>query len=675
MTTDQTPVRVVVTEHFWIPLADGTRLAARSWTPGDASDRPVPAILEYIPYRKRDGTRSRDEPMHHYFAQQGYAAVRVDQRGSGESDGQMLDEYLKIEQDDALEVIAWIAAQPWCDGGVGMMGKSWGGFNALQVAARRPAALKAVITVCSTEDRFGGDIHYMGGGLLNDNLWWGTIMLAYQARPADPALVGDGWREQWLERLDMPFWPALWLKHQRRDAYWRHGSVCEDWGAIQCPVFAVGGWADAYTSAVPRFLERLQVPRLGLLGPWAHIYAQDGVPGPAIGFLREATRWWDHWLKGRDTGIMAEPMLRAFVEEAQSPVSTTKMAASGRWVAEPVWPSLTIETRVLHPRAGALREVADPTRETRSIRSPLWTGIASGEWMGTGVAGDMPGDQRMDDAHSLCFDTPPLTSPLDCLGEPVAELTLSADAPLAQIAIRLCDVAPDGASQRVSYGVLNLAHRDGSAEPSPLIPGRPVKIRVPLKVFGHRFAIGHRARLAISTAYWPILWPAPHAATLTLSLDDCRLSLPVRAPAEDEPTVAFEPPARGPHAPTTLVAAGRAERRVTLDAITGVATYETIGEGGLFGEGVRRFDEIDTTVNHGLDRHLTVGADDPLSARSTYRQSYEMGRDGWRIRIETVTELTGDASHFHLTGELRAFENGALVAERAWREDIPRDHL
>ncbi|MBE7200578.1 MAG: CocE/NonD family hydrolase, partial [Parafilimonas terrae] len=242
---------VEVTENLWISLTDGVRLAARMWRPRDAG--PVPAVLEYIPYRKRDGTRSRDEPMHGFFAAQGYAALRVDMRGSGESDGLLADEYLKLEQDDAVEVIAWIAAQPWCSGAVGMMGKSWGGFNALQVAARRPPALKAIITVCSTDDRFADDIHYMGGCLLNDNLWWGSIMLAYQSRPPDPAIVGAGWRTQWLERLDhLPFWPALWMRHQSRDAYWKHGSVNEDFAAIACPVLAVGGWADAYTNAVPR---------------------------------------------------------------------------------------------------------------------------------------------------------------------------------------------------------------------------------------------------------------------------------------------------------------------------------------------------------------------------------------------------------------------------------------
>ena len=320
---DDLPHKVKKIEHFWITLKDGCRLAARMWLPADAESKPVPAVLEYIPYRKRDGTRGRDEPMHGYFAGHGYAAIRVDMRGSGESDGVLQDEYLQLELDDAVEVIDWITRQPWCDGKVGMMGKSWGGFNCLQVAAMRPKSLKAVLSVCSTDDRYADDIHYMGGCLLNDNHWWGDIMLAYQARPADPALFGEGWRDNWLKRLnEMPFWPAIWMKHPARDDYWRHGSICEDYGAIQCPVMLIGGWADAYTNAIPRMLEHLKVPRRAIIGPWAHIYPHDGLPGPAIGFLQEAVKWWDHWLKGAKNGVMDGPMLWAWLEDSARPTTT-----------------------------------------------------------------------------------------------------------------------------------------------------------------------------------------------------------------------------------------------------------------------------------------------------------------------------------------------------------------
>jgi hypothetical protein len=663
---------VSVVEHFFIPLSDGTRLAARRWLPEDAAASPVPAILEYIPYRKRDATRGRDEPMHGWFAAQGYAAVRVDMRGSGESDGHLADEYLSRELEDACEVIDWLSRQRWCSGRVGMMGKSWGGFNALQTAALRPPALKAVITVCSTDDRYADDVHYMGGALLNDNLWWGTIMLAYQARPADPALVGDAWREQWLDRVkNLPFFPALWLAHQRRDAYWRHGSVCEDFSAIACPVFAVGGWADAYTNAVPRLLEGLTVPRLGLIGPWAHVYAQDGAPGPAIGFLQEALRWWDHWLKDEDRGIMAEPMLRAFIEDWSPPGH--RDPAPGRFVGEDRWPSSRIERRPFHLNLHGLAD-APAARQEVAIRSPCWTGLAAGEWMGTGVAGQEAADQRLDDGFSRVFDSEPLGERIEILGAPELEIQLASDKPVAQLCLRLCDVAPDGSSRRVSYGVLNLTHRDSHAEPSELVPGAFCGIRVKLNACGYAFDKGHVVRLALSSAYWPLIWPAPEAATLTLRLPG-RLLLPVRPPNAGDERIRFEPPLRGSRAPVTKVADGQMSRTATLDFAGGIASYSTRSKGGLFGEGAVRFDEIDMMLSHDLARELTIAAADPSSARYHLDQSYELGREGWRILIETRTSMHASATDFILRGNLRAFENGALAASRGWEVTIPRDHM
>ena len=251
-------------------MSDGRRLAARLWLPVDAERDPVPAILEYIPYRRRDGTRPRDEETHAWVAAQGYACARVDIAGSGDSDGLLLDEYLQQEQDDAIEIIAWLAAQPWCSGKVGMIGISWGGFNGLQVAARQPPALKAVISIASTVDRYADDVHFMGGALLADNMDWGAAFFTYAALPPDPEMVGAGWRKQWLERLEVlrPF-PPLWLAHQRRDDFWKHGSVCEDYAAIQCPVLGVSGWADGYTAAVFRLAENLPAPARASSAPGA----------------------------------------------------------------------------------------------------------------------------------------------------------------------------------------------------------------------------------------------------------------------------------------------------------------------------------------------------------------------------------------------------------------------
>ena len=663
-----------IEEHVWITLGDGCRLGARLWLPETAVQLPVPAVLEYIPYRKRDGTRARDDPMHGYFAQNGYAAVRVDMRGSGESDGLLADEYLKQEQDDALEVIAWIAGQPWCTGAVGLQGKSWGGFNALQIAARRPPALKAIITTFSTDNRYTDDIHYMGGCLLNDNLWWGSIMLAYQSRPLDPEIVGEEWRGRWLERLEtLPFFPALWLSHQRYDDYWKHGSICEDYAAIDCPVLAIGGWSDAYTNAVPRLLASLEVPRLGIIGPWGHVYPHDGVPGPAIGYLQEAVRWWDQWLKGRDNGIMNEPMLRAYVEDPVAP-DGTRTFIPGRWVGEATYPSRNIQPWRLFLRAD--RSLGEqPDRSTVfSVRSPQSQGKAAGEWMGTGCPGEHPTDQRLDDGGALVFDTSALERELSVLGSPLLRLQVSSDAPVAQLAVRLSDVAPDGRVTRVSYQVLNLTHRDGHEHPSQLAHGRYYDLSVTLNACGYRFLPGHRIRLSIATAYWPIVWPAPYPATLSIRTGESAMELPVRQETQ-EPAVLFAPPVHGPKAPITSIDPGTVRRFTVQNHVTGEMTYVTEGIGGVFGEGIRRLDDVNIEVAHCLKRELTIKDDDPLSARYVLTQSYEMGRDGWRTLVNTEARMHSDMARFYVSGTLSARLNGDIVAERQWDVTIPRDLL
>src|SRR5690606_24185989 len=298
------------------------------------------------PYRKRDGTTARDSLTHPYFAGHGYACIRVDMRGNGDSEGLMADEYTEQELRDACDVIAWAASQPWCDGNVGMMGISWGGFNALQMAAKQPPALKAIITLCSTDDRYADDIHYKGGLLLNENMGWGATMLSYSSRPPDPALVGDRWRAMWLDRLENePFLPAIWLGHQTRDAYWKRGSVCEDFSAIRAATLAVGGWGDAYKNAVSRLVSGIRnAPAKGIVGPWIHKYPHFAVPAPAIGFLQEALRWWDRWLKDIDTGVENDPAMRLYVLDSVPPRDWYE-ERPGRWIAEKTWPSVSLKER------------------------------------------------------------------------------------------------------------------------------------------------------------------------------------------------------------------------------------------------------------------------------------------------------------------------------------------
>jgi uncharacterized protein len=634
------PRSVRIIEHISIPLKDGTKLAARIWLPDDAEQAPVPAVLEYLPYRKRDGTYERDALTHPYLAGHGYAAVRVDIRGSGESDGLLFDEYAKQEQDDALEVIAWLAAQPWCNGAVGMMGISWGGFNGLQVAARRPPALKAIVTICSTDDRYRDDVHYMGGAKLTAGFGWAAFFFGAMCHPPDPVLVGDRWRAMWQERLEqVPLFLDIWLRHQRRDAYWRHGSVCEDYGAIQCPVYAVGGWTDGYTNAIPRLLERLTVPRKGLIGPWAHAYPHFALPGPQIGFLQEMLHWWDHWLKGIDTGVMEEPMLRAWMTESVKP-ATHHEILPGRWVGEPSWPPPAIVHHCLFLTDDGLRTSGAPL-EPRAVCSPQKVGRHAGEWCPFGRGQDQADDQREDDRQSLVFETAVLDQAIEILGAPIVTLDVASDRANANLAVRLCDVHPSGESLRASYGILNLSHRNGHEAPSPLIAGQRYQVRIQLNDAGSVFPAGHRIRLALSTTYWPMIWPSPDKATLTIF--GGALELPVR-PARDEALS----PLSGPESATP--------ERPTI-VRPGVVRIDRIGL-ELATEGKFAFDIKD---------------DDPLSAVAEMRRSETISRDAWQVRIETYVRLSCTREAFLLKATLSAWEGTSEVCHREWKRSIPRD--
>ncbi|MBW0101326.1 CocE/NonD family hydrolase [Pseudonocardia sp. KRD291] len=670
-TVTSMPYEVHETEHTMIPLSDGTRLAARIWRPDESLAGPVPAVLEFIPYRKRDHTAPRDAMHHPYLAGHGYAAVRVDLRGSGESDGVLTDEYLEQELVDAEEVLAWLAAQPWCSGRTGMMGISWGGFNALQVAARRPESLGAIATVCSTDDRYADDVHYMGGCLLGDNLSWASTMFSFNSCPPDPALVGDRWKEMWLERMrESGLWVQKWLRHQRRDDYWRHGSICEDYSAVQCPVLAVSGWADGYSNSVFRLMERLDVPRKGLIGPWSHKYPHMGEPGPAVGFLQELVRWWDRWLKDTDNGIMDEPMLRTFMQDTVPP-STAYEDRPGRWVGEPSWPSPHVDTvafPLLPTKLGDRDERADEAELT--VSSPLSVGQFAGKWCSYNAPPDLPYDQREEDGGSLVFDSDVLTESHEILGAPELELECSVDRPVAMVAARLSDVAPDGRATRVTYGLLNLTHRDSDAEPAPLEPGRRYRVRVGLNGVAQHFPAGHRIRLSLSTSYWPLAWTPPEPVCLSVVTGQSTLSLPLRRTGDPDeaPVRPFDAPEGTPPPATTQTRPGEQRWQVTRDLVDYVSELHVVKDPGGY-----RLDDIDLEVDERVEERYSCRGDAFDSVRGEVVSRVRLSRGDWDASAVTRTVMTSDAHDFHLHAELDAYHGAERVLSLNWSDSIARD--
>jgi len=535
------PVTIREIENLWIPMRDGVRLAARAWVPETAERSPVPAVLEYIPYRKRDMTALRDGATHGYFAGHGYACIRLDVRGVGDSEGLYGDQFTTQYVDDAVEAIAWIARQPWCSGAVAMFGLSWGAAIALQTAARRPPALKTIICAAGIDDRYA--LRYPGGCLSTATSSAIVAQMSYATRPPDPAIVGERWREMWLARLEaaQPMTEA-WLGHLQRDDAWRSASI-GDYSRIACPVLLSAGWADpAFASAMLRTLAGLSGPRLGIFGPWAHRYPHLGIPGPAIGYLQETLRWLDHWLKGRDTRIMGEPMLRAWLPRGFT-VSPMPEDRPGRWVSDADWPA-TSEPQTWWLGPSGLTP-SPQSEHLVDLPPDFLIGSNAGEFMPIFSAErgpELPGDQAAEDRRSLVFDTAPLEAAIEMIGIPQVLLDLETSEAVGQVVVRLCEVGSDGRSRRLSWGARNLALSDDfssrrSAQSSAF------SVAIPLFGLADTIGRGNRLRLAVSTSYWPMLWPAPKSGRVTVHTGRCRVLLPVRAARSGDGVTMAEPEA------------------------------------------------------------------------------------------------------------------------------------
>lgn len=656
-----------VIENQWIKLADGRRLAAKIWLPDH--EKPAPAVLEYLPYRKRDTTAARDDMLYHIFAEAGYAGVRVDIAGTGDSEGLFDDEYSEQELSDGEAVLAWIAAQDWCDGNVGMIGISWGGFNGLQLANRRAPELKAVVSLGSSVDRYEDDIHFMGGCLLTENARWGAQLCAYLTRPADPQLRQD-WREDWIARMEnVPFSDCDWLRRPTRDDFWKRGSVCEDWSRIEAPVLAINGWADAYINAPPALALNLQVPCKAMNGPWEHRFPHLSKLHPAD-FPSEAIRWFDRWLKRKPNGAESLPAYRAFIQEHFNP--TKKYSPRlGRWVAEQEWPSPNLSNRILYLGTDGLKDNA--ASGTISISSPAHVGQASGNFMpGTRVDNELPGDQATDDALSTCFDSTPLTEAMELLGRPKVRFAFSVDKPVAQIVARLCDVSPGGVSQRITYRPLNLTRFASHERPQALVPGHLYEAEIELNECGHRLRAGHVLRLALSTSYWPLIWPAPEQAVVTLYLERSTLHLPIRKVVEEIPPqnpVPIPPEYPKPHVCELRQGSSTSRRRVGENGQIVLDTFDDYGENADPYHGM--------TVSRDAHVYYSIHPGNPVSARFEGEWNFIYKREEWQVAIKTEYSMNCDLQNFYLHRRIRASEgaNKIEVFAREWSETVPRGLL
>lgn len=645
--TPPTPVSFRTIEHQPIPMPDGVNLSARLWLPETAAR--VPAVLECVPYRKRDLYRFADDLWGPQLAANGIAFIRLDVRGSGESEGVITDEYSEAELNDCEEAIAWLARQDWCNGAVGMRGISWGGINALQVAARRPPALKAIMPMGSCGRRYTDDAHYIGGGLGHTNFQWGALFKKVMAGPPDPLIHGERWLDLWRQRLDAtPPILATWLQHQREDAYWKRGSVAEAPRDIAIPAYFVSGWSDTYATPSLHLFSSLKTPAKILIGPWAHTYPYTASQG--LDWAHEEVRWWRHWLMRENTGIIREPRVRVFLPEA---TASEGAPIPGHWIASEHWPPRHQEL-TFHLNAGELGASATPGADLIHRDTGI-VGTTKPEWLDR-----LPLEQSHDDALSTAFDSAPLSAAVELTGEAELRLRIAADNPVAKLFLRLNDLRPDGKSWPVTWAALNLTRRDSMSAPTPLEPGRVYDVTIRLRPAAYVFRAGSRIRLALSEGFWPMLWPSPDSPTLILPMGVSTLTLPIRTPTADGP-LPITPANGADPAPTYTPATPDASGRLVMTNTEPSTPY--------------RIDAANIELSSSGEETSELTAGDPLSARwrQTTRSSWK--RDGWACAVEASYDLTSDATHFRIVETLTATHNRAEIFTHSNEARIARDLL
>ena len=657
------PYKVKIIDNIWIPLSDGCKLAAKIFKP-DVSDKvKVPAILEYIPYRKNDYTSVQDYAVHKYFAGYGYASVRVDMRGSGESEGLLLDEYLKLEQQDGFEVVNWLSKQVWCSGNVGMIGFSWGGITSMQVASLNPKGLKAIIPVTSSVDRYYDDAGYFLGCLVGQTIGWGVEMDSLSTRPPDPDIVGLKWKKIWKNRLkNTPPYVPIWLSHQEKDKYWLQGTISKNYNLIKCPVFTTGGWADCWPNTVGRLVKNLNTNVKGISGPWGHNYSCFAKPGPQIDFLNECVKWWDKWLKNKNNGVEKDPKITAFIKKSMKP-NPLGVDRPGYWIKENSWPPKSNVNKNFYFNQNQLISKKSSSKNNFiTFSSPQNTGYGSGEYMPWFVAGDgpeLPTDQKIDDIKSLTFETNVLNEDFKILGSPILKLKVSSDQNCGMVAARICEINQDGSSNLVTFGIINFAQRKGREKNLKVTKNKFYEIFINLNDTGYEFTKGNKIRLSLSTSYWPMAWPLPKNFRLKLKLDECLLKLPVNLlKKEAKNLVKFKKPVSAEFRKTIQVKKPlKRFRKIIEDKEKDESIFEIFHDASWIGPGLLKILDNGMTLQSFVNQKFIIKNNNPLSASANYKHEHIMIKSKFNVRMVVSTNISCDQKYFYYDYFLQAFNN------------------
>lgn len=670
-------------EYAYLPTSDGEKISIKLFIPD--GDGPFPVVLEALPYRKDDVTIGYESEYRRLRDEGGYVVCRADVRGTGSSSGIAEDEYTPREQQDWVELIDWLSKQSWSNGNVGMYGTSYSGFNSLQMAALAPPALKAIVSIFATDSRYTDDVHFGGGAQRGiDLVDYPNYMTALNAMPPSPKIFGEGWREEWMRRLDeTPPWVVRWLEEQNETEYWLQGSIKTDYKALKAATLIVAGWADGYHNMAFRTLEEMEAPAYLLAGPWSHMSTENSIPGPHIDLVPEMIAWWDRWLKEDDASpAVAWPQVRAFMRRYTDPEPDLKIS-NGDWRSEPVWP-IERSRQESYPLGIGSDEYA--------IRGDV--GFYGSIWCAATMPWGTPMDQREDDALSLRYEWPvtEATGEIEMLGHPHLRVTVRSSVPVTYLSAKLCDVAPDGTSAMVSRGLLNLAHRDSHADPKPLIPGEAYDIDLELDATGWIFEPGHTMRLSVSTSDWPSSWAPPLPGTLTIERDGSELVLPVLHGPPIAPAPVFSPP-------SVASAVASATSTDSGGAAEGSTTEKTWAPPSH--EGINPVHPVIWKTEHDVlarERRATVeygyresDPSDPLKISDASAGTIRVSTiDPGDSRVETTYELTiawpeatvttscelkvvSDGATYEVHHTLEVRENDEVIKTKTWDRTMARD--
>ncbi len=648
-------------------MPDGVHLAVDLFMPsGGVMTENFPVLLEYQPYRK-NSSRGRNYPLYSYFVERGYVVARVDIRGTGNSEGRLIPyEYSDQELDDGEVIIDWLSQQTWSTGNVGMFGISWSGFNSIQLALRNPPALKAIIAVDATEDLYQDDVHFMDGIMHLDS--WEMSMDLDNARPGAPGYVIDD--DNFRNRFDTEPWMLTYKKQQRDGAFWDRASARDKYEQIRIPTFHIGGWYDGYRDSLVRMLANVDAPVKAMIGPWSHAFPHDPYPEPGVEWRHEAIRWFDQWLKGKDTGIMDEPRFAVYIREWHPPGPYLENAP-GHWRWEDGWPIERIEQRSFYAQTNHTLLEAPATDCVHRLRYKPSIGLEAGGpvmWWG-----DVAHDQRPTDAFSLVYDSDPLAADTEILGLPRAVLKVSANAPRANWFVRISDVAPDGTVTQVAGAGFNGTHRNSARDPEDLEPGVEFNLDIEMHFTSWVFPQGHRIRFAIANAQWPMLWPTPYPMTTTLRLggaSGAHVVLPI-VPPGDHAAPGFLPPAKNPSMPGFAVldmgtSSGYGEiSSIDRNPQTGEVTVKATNTGGM------QYPWGTETYRETIEHRTSDAHPENTSVKGTHRLEVTLSD---RVLLwEAELDFSSDRDNFHYHYLRRLSENGEVVREKTWEDTIPRD--